>query len=178
MHKYQHDAHRHDITDTEHIDHEERLRSCCFPIGKLLTHQGLRGEPPHKDTREQGASRQHILCRQIVAELHQGHAQQLDVRLAYRQRAENGNQAAHSRLNPSRCRTSYLQFFVEESRADLMHGDGRGQSSEYQQGIEQDTGHIAHPRYWGKSLMEHIRQRDEDERRTTVGIHSYREGIL
>ena len=57
-----------------------------------------------------------------------------------------------------------------------MHRDGRSQGCKHQQGIEHHTNHPPYLRHPDKGLLKHVRQRDEDERRTTVGANAYREG--
>ena len=56
-----------------------------------------------------------------------------------------------------------------------MEGNQRGQGCQRQEQVEQDGNDIPHHRYTAKGLLEHIRQGDEDERRTAVGIDTHRE---
>ena len=57
-----------------------------------------------------------------------------------------------------------------------MHGDRRREGCKHQQGIEKHSNHVARDRHATESLLEHIRQRYENERRTTIGLYTHREG--
>ena len=66
-----------------------------------------------------------------------------------------------------------MKLFGKEGCTNLMHGDGARQGGKYQQGIEQDADDIAHGRQRTESLLEDVWQRDEDERRATVGTDAH-----
>ncbi len=57
-----------------------------------------------------------------------------------------------------------------------MHRDGRSQGCQYKQSIEQHRNHITDNRHVTESLLEYVWQGNEDERRTAVWLHTYREG--
>ena len=57
-----------------------------------------------------------------------------------------------------------------------MHRDGRSQGCQYKQSIEQHRNHITDNRHVTESLLEYVWQGNEDERRTAVWLHPYREG--
>ena len=57
-----------------------------------------------------------------------------------------------------------------------MHRDGGGQCRQHQQGIEEHRHAITHNRHIGKRLVEDIRERDENQRRTTIWLDAHREG--
>ena len=100
----------------------------------------------------------------MVAECQQVATQQLDIRTStYRQGADNSYQAAYHRDHPSRPAAWGVQFFREESRSNLMHRDGRGERGKYQQGIEHHGYEVTHERHACESLLEHVRQGDEDQ---------------
>ena len=57
-----------------------------------------------------------------------------------------------------------------------MERHQRGQCRQRQQHEEEQRDTVTHHREGGKCLLKHIRQRDEDERRTAIRINPYREG--
>ena len=69
-----------------------------------------------------------------------------------------------------------MQFLLEEGGTDLMHGDGRCEGSEHQQGIEQDGDEVTHCGHRNKRLLEHIRQSNENERGAAVRLNADGEG--
>ena len=69
-----------------------------------------------------------------------------------------------------------MQLLTQERSAHLMNGDIAGQGGYGQQQIEKDTHKVFHQGHTAKSLFKNIGQSDEDQRRTTVGLHTYREG--
>ena len=136
----------HDVSDGEHIGCKERPLDGAV-IRKLVLDHLTVHQPSHDDTRQEGTCWQHQLCCQEVTEVHQRHAKHLQVGIGpYRKGAEHGNQRTYHREDPSGPVTRQMEFLMEEGRTDLVHGDGRCQGSEDQQGIEQAGDDIAVPR--------------------------------
>ena len=69
-----------------------------------------------------------------------------------------------------------MQFLVEEHRTDLVHRDGRGEGGKHQQRIEKDGDHVTQYGHEGKRLLEHVRQGDENQRRSAIRLDTHREG--
>ena len=175
MEEDQDDADRHDETDGKEPGAEERLTGGA-PGKELFTHQPMVDAPAYHDARQEGTRGQHILSCQVVAEVHQRQAQYLDISVRpHREGTEHGHRGTDDSQYPCGPLTRPMQFLQKEGRADLMHRDGRCQGSKYQQGIEQDRNEIAHGRHRDKGLLEHIRQGDENERRTTIRLHTHGE---
>ena len=173
MKENQDDADRHDETDRKQPSTEERFTVRPF-VGELIPHQPSVCKPAYQDAREEGSGWQHILSRQIVAELHQWQSQHLNIGICpNRKRTEHGYQRADCRQYPGSTLTRQMKLLMEEGRTNLMHGDGRGKGSEYQQGIEQYGNHVADGRHGEKRLLKHIRQGNEDERGATVGLYTH-----
>ena len=115
---------------------------CKLFLDHLSVHQ-----PSHDNARQEGACRQHQLSCEEITEVHQRHAKHLKVCIGpYRKGAEHGNQRTHHREDPSGPVTRQMELLMEEGRSNLVHGDGRCQSCEDQQGIEQARDDIAIPR--------------------------------
>ena len=68
-----------------------------------------------------------------------------------------------------------MKLLMEKGGTHLMKRDERGEGGQGQKGIEEQGDDITHHGHGGKSLVEDIGKGDEDERRTAVGIHPYRE---
>ena len=90
MQEDQDNAERHNISDREYIGREERLSDGAM-IGKLIMYHLAIDKPSHDDTREESANGQHELGCQEVAEVHQRHADHLQVVGSGRERAEYGD---------------------------------------------------------------------------------------
>ena len=175
MEKNQNDADRHDETDRNQPNTNERLTGRT-PNSKLVMNQLTVDKPTQHNTRQESTRWQHVLGRQIITEVHQRQAQYLDISVRpHREGTEHGHRGTDNSQYPCGPLTRPMQFLQKEGRADLMHRDGRCQGSKYQQGIEQDRNEIAHGRHRDKRLLEYVRQSDEDERRTTVRLHTYGE---
>lgn len=161
MKEDQDDTQRHNVSNGEEPSPEEGLAKGST-IGKLILHQLAVSNPPHQDTRQESASRQHQLGRQEVAEIEQRHAKQLQIAIStHRQGAENGNHGTNHRQYPGCTMTRQFQFLMKEDCTNLMHGNGGGEGSKDQQGIEQDGDDITHHRHSTESLTKHIGQGDE-----------------
>ena len=65
-------------------------------------------------------------------------------------------------LYPGTLRTTYLALFINKGGTNLVHRDRRGESSQHQQAIEQYRDDVTNHRHIAKSLLEYIRQGDED----------------
>ena len=63
------DTERTDVTHGKEIDGEE-AQSVRAPVGKLVVSNLTRNIPAYKQASEHGASRQHEVGRQLVAEVH------------------------------------------------------------------------------------------------------------
>ena len=77
MEEDQDNADRYHKTDGEQPSLEESgLQDAS--IGKLMLHQLTIDKPAHHNTRQEGASWQHQLSREEIAEVHQRHAKELE----------------------------------------------------------------------------------------------------
>ena len=69
-----------------------------------------------------------------------------------------------------------MKVLMEECRSDFMHRDGGCECGEREQCVEEDGDDIADGRHGCKRLVEHVGERDEDERGAGVGSHADGEG--
>ena len=69
MEEDKYDAQRTDVTHSKEIDGEQAL-AVCAPVSKLVVSNLTRNIPAYKQASEHGASRQHEVGRQLVAEVH------------------------------------------------------------------------------------------------------------
>ena len=153
---------------TDETNHEEedgeQLTAHRAPIRKLITHYLLRYIPTQEQTGDNRSKRHQQLRREIVTirkEILTEESQSWNCSL--RKRTEYGNDAAGNGLYPRTLGTGNLAFLINHRRTNLVHGNRRGQSCQYQQGIEQYRDDVTHHRHIAKCLLEHIRQGNEDE---------------
>ena len=85
---------------------------------------------------------------------------------------KDSDDAATCRDDPCASVARNMKFLMEERRADFMHRDGGCECGERKQRIEKDRDDIADNRHGCECLMEHVGQRDEDERGPRVGRHT------
>ena len=97
-------------------------------------------------------------------------------RAAKRQRTERSHHATRHGDNQRGSVARHAQLFLEEGGAHLVERNERREGGKRQQRIEHQTYDIAHHRHRRESLLEHVGQRDEDERRTRVGTNAHTEG--
>ena len=79
MQENQGDAEGNNVTDREHVGCEERGCDGAM-IGKFLANHLAIDKPSNNDTREETANGQHNLGCQEIAEVHQRHAEHLQVK--------------------------------------------------------------------------------------------------
>ena len=135
------------------------------PVGDLVAHYFPRNIPPNEKTGEEGAQRQQDVGSERIAEVQKSLSHDSEmVKYAIGQRAEHRDDAAEHGDNPCPLVAGDMQFLMEESGAYLMHRNGGSERCQCQQRIEEQRDDISHHRNTAERLMEHIGQRDENER--------------
>ena len=71
-------------------------------VRKLILHHLTISQPAHNDTRQEGTCRQHQLCREEVAGIHQRQSEDLQISIgAHREGTEHSDDRTDHRKNPS-----------------------------------------------------------------------------
>ena len=158
-------------------DEGEKALGDTAVVGELAAHDVFGHVPTDEEAGEEGAGRQQVLGGEVVAEVEDVKAEELQLwHGAHRQRAHDGDGGADGGEHPCGTRATGVQLFGEEGGADLVHGDGAGEGREDQKGVEKDGDDAADEWYRAEGLLEDVGQGDEDERRTGVGRHADGEG--
>ena len=154
----------------------EKLSTYRIPVGEFITYNLLWYIPAQEQAGDERRQWHQKLRRQIITvgeEILTEEAQALYRSL--RKGTEYCDNTTDYRLNPGSLRTTYLALFINKGGTNLVHRDGRGKSSQHQQAIEQYRDDVTNHRHIAKSLLENIRQGDEDKRRTTIRLNSHGE---
>ena len=176
MKEYHQNADWADEANHEEEDWEESSLQCS-PVGELITHNLLRHIPSQEKAGEERTHWHQQLCRQVITPSQEVLA--ADDQLWHgtlRQRAEDSDDTTDDGLHPSTLLATDFLLLIDASRTYLVHGDGGGQCRQHQQGIEEHRHAITHNRHIGKCQVEDIRERDENQRRTTIWLNTHREG--
>lgn len=176
MQENQDNAHR---THHPHAEDVQTIEAAAqrAAVGELLAHQRVRQMPAHEQTREETHHGKENLARHEIEYIEQRPPQQLQSFVAaQRQRTERADHGRGHRDDQRAAVAREVQFLGKECRAHLVQRDERGEGRQRQQRIEQQRHGIAQKGQRGEGLVEHVGQGDEDERRTAVGLHTYREG--
>ena len=176
MEEYHEDGERTNVADGKEIGPIERARQRAT-IGILLPDNMPGHHPPDKQTGEEGASGQHVLGSELIAEIKNVEPQKTQTGTGtHGQGTDDGNDTAHHGEHPGGTLARGMQLLVEEGSAYLVHRDSGGQRGKDQQGVEHDGDDIADDGHGREGLMEHIGQGDEDERRSGIGGDADGEG--
>ena len=147
------------------------------PIGKLVAHHLVGNHPPDEDARQEAHHGKEYLTRDEVEAVEQRTAEERQpVDGTKRQRAESTDDGSRDGDDDGSLAAGDEQLFLEEGRRHLVERHQRRQGCQRQQHEEQQRHDVAHNGHGGKSLLEDVGQRDEDERRTAVGTDAYGEG--
>ena len=174
----QEDQENADWTDESDGKEEDREKFSTYriPVGEFITYNLLWYIPAQEQAGDERRQwHQKLRCQIITVgeEILTEEAQSLYRSL--RKGTEYCDNTTDNRLNPGSLRTTYLALFINKGGTNLVHRDGRGKSSQHQQAIEQYRDDVTNHRHIAKSLLENIRQGDEDKRRTTIRLNSHRE---
>ena len=136
-----------------------------------------RGEPSDKETGEHGTNGHEHLTRHIVAPVEERLASEREpVDSATRQRTKHADDGTHARLYPRTTLARDVQLLIEQRGAYLVHGDGRRESCQRQESIEEQRHDVAHGGHGGERLVKHVGQGYEHERGTAVRTNAHGEG--
>ena len=137
----------------------------------------MRHKPADEDTSEEANDRQEQLAGDEVEEIEHRHTEELVVMPGTQREGTDDTHDDTTDGDYQRCPFSGgAKFLFEEGGAHLMEGDQRRKGCHRQQGVEKHGDNIAQARNTSEGLLEHVRQGDEDERWTAVGLHTDREG--
>lgn len=161
------DTERGDEADEEQPEAVSTDRSGA-PVRELIAYHLAWRYPTDEDTGRERTEWKKNVRREEVAEVEEALSADGDVHCSAGEGTSDTDENSDDRLDDGTFRPGDMQFFKEQRRADLMHGDRRGEGCKSKERIEQDADDITQDRR--ERLLEDVRQCDEDQRRTTVGI--------
>ena len=134
---------------------------CHFVTGK---HNLLIKIPTHKQGDEHTAYRQEYIGRYVIEEVEECHAKELEaIERSERQCTEHTHRRACYGDDGSCLAAGHGELLGDVGGDHLVHGDGRGKSSHYQQEVEKHRHDIREDRHGAKGLLEHVGHGDEKQ---------------
>ena len=169
MEEDEQDAERTDESDAEEVDAEEASTQGAS-IGEFLVNDALWHIPSQEETRQESSQGQEDLARGEIEQVEETHAEERDVAVVERQRAEHTYDGTQHSDDGGSATPRDLQLLMEECCAHLMQGDERRQCCHREQQVEQQRNDRSHERHGREGLTEHIGQGDEHQRGAGIGL--------